>query len=75
MEVKNVRDTSFTSDVIRFVALLMFLLGLVGVVTGAITSYQQPPSPIAMPTLIGASIMALIGTILVILINTGIIGE
>lgn len=69
------RDTSFTSDVIRFVALLTFLLGLVGVVTGAIISYQQPPSPIAMPTLIGASIMTLLGTILVILINMGIIGE
>lgn len=69
------RDTSFTSDVIRFVALLTFLLGLVGVVTGAIISYQQPPSPIAMPTLIGASITTLLGTILVILINMGIIGE
>ncbi|MBI2126955.1 MAG: hypothetical protein HYU02_06565 [Thaumarchaeota archaeon] len=69
------RDTSLTSDLIRFVAMIMFLLGLVGVVTGAVVSYQQPPSPIAMPTLIGASITALIGTILVILINTGIIGE
>lgn len=69
------RDISLTSDVIRFVALIMFLLGLVGVVTGAVIGYQQPPSPIAIPTLIGASIMTLIGTILVILINTGIIGE
>ena len=68
-------DTSLASDAIKFVALILFLLGLVGIVAGAIISYQQPPSPLGIPVLVGASLAALIGTILVILINTGIIGE
>lgn len=69
------KDTKLINDVIRAVALLLFLLGLVGIVTGAIISYQQPPSPLGFPTLIGASLTTLVGTILVALILTGIIGE
>lgn len=68
-------DARLSSDIIRVIALLAFLLGLVGIVSGAVISYQQPPSPLAFPTLVGASITTLIGTILVILINQGIIGE
>jgi hypothetical protein len=68
-------DAKLVSDIVRGVALLTFLLGLMGLVTGAAISYQQPPSPLAPFTVAGASISTLIGTILVILIKVGIIGE
>jgi len=68
-------DTKLSSDVVRGIALLAFLLGLMGLVTGAAISYQQPPSPLAPFTILGASISAIMGTVLLILIKVGIIGE
>jgi len=69
------KDTKLVSDLIRVIALLAFLLGLLGLVMGAVISYEQPPSPLAPFTLVGASIATLVGTLLVILIKIGIIGE
>ena len=69
------KDAKLASDVIRVIALLAFLLGLVGLVLGAVMSYQQPPSPLAAFILVGAAIATLVGTMLVILIKIGIIGE
>jgi len=68
-------DTKLVSDVVRVIALLALTLGLMGLVTGAAISYQQPPSPLAPFTVVGASIATLMGTILMILIKIGIIGE
>ena len=69
------KDTKLAGDVIRIIALLAFILGLMGLVTGATISYQQPPSPLAPFTLVGASIATLVGSILIILVKIGIIGE
>lgn len=68
-------DTKLVSDIIRVIALLALLLGPMGLVIGAAISYQQPPSPLAPSTVAGASVATLVGTILVILIKIGIIGE
>ena len=69
------KDAKLVSDVVRLIALLAFVLGLMGLVAGATISYQRPPSPLAPFTVVGASIATLVGTILVILIKIGIIGE
>ena len=69
------KDIKLGSDIVRGIALLAFLLGIMGLVTGAVINYQPPPSPLAPLTVVGASISALVGTILLILIKVGIIGE